>query len=123
MQQRPAQLLKRKLLELQVRRPTSSELNATAVLALQLEEVSAKVRTSNQTEDEARDKSLPIWAGMHLGRIKFPLNQVLHPFGHIDEQTMLLCDPSWRSRQVCLSRRPAITAECGGHSHTRPGDA
>ncbi|KAK9789013.1 hypothetical protein WJX73_004684 [Symbiochloris irregularis] len=46
------------------RQPTKSELNATAVLALQLDEVSAKVRVGSRTEDEERDISLPIWAGV-----------------------------------------------------------
>ena len=51
----------------QARQPTKSELNATAVLALNLDEVSAKVRVGNKTEDEERDKGLPIWSGIvHL---------------------------------------------------------
>ena len=48
---------------MQPRPPTKSELNATSVLALPLDEVSAKVRIGSSTEDEERDKSLPIWAG------------------------------------------------------------
>jgi uncharacterized protein len=46
-----------------VRHPTESELKATTVLALPLEEVSAKVRTG-PPKDEAEDYSLPIWAGV-----------------------------------------------------------
>jgi nitroimidazol reductase NimA-like FMN-containing flavoprotein (pyridoxamine 5'-phosphate oxidase superfamily) len=46
-----------------VRRPTEQELKATTVLALPLEEVSAKVRTGGPNDDEP-DYDLPIWAGV-----------------------------------------------------------
>src|SRR5271156_797993 len=46
-----------------VRPPTEMELKATSVLALPLEEVSAKVRTGPPKDDEA-DYALPIWAGV-----------------------------------------------------------
>jgi uncharacterized protein len=46
-----------------VRQPTESELKATSVLALPLEEVSAKVRVGPPKDDEA-DYALPIWAGV-----------------------------------------------------------
>jgi uncharacterized protein len=46
-----------------VRLPTEQELKATSVLALPLEEVSAKVRTGGPVDDEA-DYSLPVWAGV-----------------------------------------------------------
>jgi nitroimidazol reductase NimA-like FMN-containing flavoprotein (pyridoxamine 5'-phosphate oxidase superfamily) len=46
-----------------VRRPTEQELKATTVLALPLEEVSAKVRTGGPIDDEA-DYTLPVWAGV-----------------------------------------------------------
>ncbi|MGA7916668.1 MAG: pyridoxamine 5'-phosphate oxidase family protein [Candidatus Acidiferrales bacterium] len=46
-----------------IRHPTESELKATAVLALPLEEVSAKVRVGPPKDDEA-DYTLPIWAGV-----------------------------------------------------------
>jgi len=42
---------------------TESELKGTAVLALPLKEVSAKVRTG-PPKDEAEDYALPIWAGV-----------------------------------------------------------
>ena len=45
-----------------VRQPTEQELKATSVLALPLEEVSAKVRTGGPVDDEA-DYTLPVWAG------------------------------------------------------------
>jgi uncharacterized protein len=45
------------------RHPTESEMKQTSVLALQLDEVSAKVRTGGPHDDEA-DYSLPIWAGV-----------------------------------------------------------
>jgi uncharacterized protein len=46
-----------------IRQPTEQELKATSVLALPLEEVSAKVRTGPPKDDE-EDYSLPIWAGV-----------------------------------------------------------
>jgi len=46
-----------------VRQPTEQELKGTTVLALPLEEVSAKVRTGGPLDDEA-DYSLPVWAGV-----------------------------------------------------------
>jgi len=46
-----------------VRQPTEQEMKATTVLALPLEEVSAKVRTGGPVDD-APDYDLPIWAGV-----------------------------------------------------------
>lgn len=46
-----------------VRQPTEQELKATTVLALSLEEVSAKVRTGGPNDDEP-DYALPVWAGV-----------------------------------------------------------
>jgi hypothetical protein len=46
-----------------VRRPTEQEMKATMVLALQLEEVSAKIRSGGPVDDEA-DYTLPVWAGV-----------------------------------------------------------
>jgi nitroimidazol reductase NimA-like FMN-containing flavoprotein (pyridoxamine 5'-phosphate oxidase superfamily) len=46
-----------------VRQPTEQELKATIVLALPLEEVSAKVRTGGPIDDEV-DYALPVWAGV-----------------------------------------------------------
>jgi nitroimidazol reductase NimA-like FMN-containing flavoprotein (pyridoxamine 5'-phosphate oxidase superfamily) len=46
-----------------VRQPTEQELKATTVLALPMEEVSAKVRTGGPIDDEP-DYSLPVWAGV-----------------------------------------------------------
>jgi len=47
----------------ETRPPTAQELKATAVLALPLEEASAKVRTGPPLDDE-EDLSLPVWAGV-----------------------------------------------------------
>jgi len=47
----------------QIRWPTELELKATTVLALPLEEVSAKVRTGDPKDDE-EDYESPIWAGV-----------------------------------------------------------
>lgn len=47
----------------EVRETTSAELNATSVLRLPIEEVSAKIRTGGP-KDGAEDLSLPIWSGV-----------------------------------------------------------
>jgi hypothetical protein len=47
----------------EVRQPAPAEMKATSVLALPLEEVSAKVRTGGPVDDE-EDYSLPVWAGV-----------------------------------------------------------
>jgi len=47
----------------EVRQPTPVEMKATSVLALTLEEVSAKVRTGGPIDDE-EDYALPVWAGV-----------------------------------------------------------
>ncbi|HKW98124.1 MAG TPA: pyridoxamine 5'-phosphate oxidase family protein [Bryobacteraceae bacterium] len=47
----------------EVRRPTEQELKSTSVLALALDEVSAKVRTGPPIDDE-EDYALPVWAGV-----------------------------------------------------------
>lgn len=47
----------------QVKQPTEQELKATSVLALPLEEVSAKIRTGPPIDDE-EDYALPVWAGV-----------------------------------------------------------
>jgi hypothetical protein len=46
-----------------VRLPTSKELKATTVLAFEIEEASAKVRTGPPKDDE-EDYALPVWAGV-----------------------------------------------------------
>jgi uncharacterized protein len=46
-----------------IRKPNEKELQATTVLALPLEEVSAKVRTGPPIDDE-EDYALPVWAGV-----------------------------------------------------------
>lgn len=47
----------------EVRKPTEQELKATAVLALPIEEASAKIRTGPPLDDE-EDYALDIWAGV-----------------------------------------------------------
>jgi nitroimidazol reductase NimA-like FMN-containing flavoprotein (pyridoxamine 5'-phosphate oxidase superfamily) len=47
----------------EIRWPTEQELKATTVLALPLDEVSAKVRTGGPIDDE-EDYALPVWAGV-----------------------------------------------------------
>jgi nitroimidazol reductase NimA-like FMN-containing flavoprotein (pyridoxamine 5'-phosphate oxidase superfamily) len=47
----------------EVRQPTAQELKATSILALPIEEASAKVRVGGP-EDEPEDEHLPIWAGV-----------------------------------------------------------
>jgi hypothetical protein len=47
----------------EIRQPNELELKATSVLALPLEEVSAKVRAGGPVDDEP-DYALPVWAGV-----------------------------------------------------------
>jgi nitroimidazol reductase NimA-like FMN-containing flavoprotein (pyridoxamine 5'-phosphate oxidase superfamily) len=47
----------------EIRWPNEQELKATSVLALPLEEASAKVRTGGPIDDE-EDYALPVWAGV-----------------------------------------------------------
>ena len=47
----------------EARQPTSKELKATWILALPIEEASAKVR-SGPPEDDPEDEHLPVWAGV-----------------------------------------------------------
>jgi nitroimidazol reductase NimA-like FMN-containing flavoprotein (pyridoxamine 5'-phosphate oxidase superfamily) len=47
----------------QAKQPTDQELKATGVLALPLDEVSAKIRTGPPIDDE-EDYALPIWGGV-----------------------------------------------------------
>jgi len=47
----------------EVRQPTDQELKSTSVLALPLNEVSAKVRTGGPIDDE-EDYAFPVWAGV-----------------------------------------------------------
>ena len=47
----------------EVRLPTTNELKATTVLALPLNEASAKIRTGNPVDDE-EDYALDVWAGV-----------------------------------------------------------
>ena len=47
----------------EVRPPTEQEMKATHVLALPLNEVSAKIRTGGPIDDE-EDYALPVWAGV-----------------------------------------------------------
>ncbi len=53
----------------EVRPPRQNELKATTVLAILLEEVSAKVRTGPPLDDED-DYTLPVWAGVLPLRLK-----------------------------------------------------
>jgi uncharacterized protein len=47
----------------QAKQPSEKDLRATSVLALLLEEVSAKVRTGPPIDDE-EDYALPVWGGV-----------------------------------------------------------
>ncbi|HST34601.1 MAG TPA: pyridoxamine 5'-phosphate oxidase family protein [Solirubrobacteraceae bacterium] len=47
----------------EARQPNENELKATAVLALAIEEASAKIRTGPPIDDE-EDYALPVWAGV-----------------------------------------------------------
>ena len=47
----------------EARKPTRQELKATAVLALSLDEASAKISTGGPDDGESEDAELPVWAG------------------------------------------------------------
>ena len=66
----------------EVRQPTTQEMKATSVLALTLDEVSAKVRTGSPVDDE-EDYSLPIWAGVVplRGKVGTPIDDGRVPEG------------------------------------------
>ncbi|HTQ54069.1 MAG TPA: pyridoxamine 5'-phosphate oxidase family protein [Bryobacteraceae bacterium] len=53
-----------------VRQPTEQEMKSTTVLALPLDEVSAKVRTGGPIDDE-EDYALPVWAGVLPVHLQF----------------------------------------------------
>lgn len=54
----------------EIRGPSEQELKGTSVLAIELEEVSAKVRTGPPADDK-EDYALPVWAGVLPIEIKF----------------------------------------------------
>jgi len=66
----------------EVRPPTEKELEGTSVLALRLDEVSAKVRTGPPMDDE-KDYALPVWAGIApiQTRIGDPISDGRVPLG------------------------------------------
>jgi uncharacterized protein len=66
----------------EVRPPTKQELEGTSVLALRLDEVSAKVRTGPPIDDE-EDYTLPVWAGIApiMTRIGDPISDGRVPPG------------------------------------------
>jgi nitroimidazol reductase NimA-like FMN-containing flavoprotein (pyridoxamine 5'-phosphate oxidase superfamily) len=65
-------LLPRRSLE--ARSPNENELQATSVLALGLDEASAKIRTGGPLDDEA-DFTRPVWAGVLPARMTYGLPQ------------------------------------------------
>ena len=73
----------------EARQPTEQELKATSVLALPLQEVSAKVRTGPPVDDE-EDYSMLIWAGVVPVRQKLgeplPDDRLLPGVGTVDVQ-------------------------------------
>ena len=54
----------------EVRGPNESELRQTSVLALPIEEASAKIRTGGPVDDE-EDYALPVWAGVLPAALTF----------------------------------------------------
>jgi nitroimidazol reductase NimA-like FMN-containing flavoprotein (pyridoxamine 5'-phosphate oxidase superfamily) len=48
----------------EVRQPSAKELKATAILALEIDEASAKVRTGPPDDDDSPDAELDVWAGV-----------------------------------------------------------
>lgn len=48
----------------EARQPNAQELKATAILAMEIDEASAKVRTGPPDDDESEDADLEVWAGV-----------------------------------------------------------
>ena len=48
----------------EARKPNAQELKATAILAMEIDEASAKVRTGPPEDDDSADAELEIWAGV-----------------------------------------------------------
>lgn len=80
----------------EARPPTDFELRSTLVLALPLEEVSAKVRTGPPNDDEA-DLPLPVWAG------QVPL--ITSPGEPVDDPLLHLATGSPRPSEVVTGWR------------------
>ena len=59
----------------EARQPTEQELKATSILALPIDEASAKVRTGPE-EDEPEDVDLPVWSGV------VPVHLAAEPSGY-----------------------------------------
>ena len=78
----------------EVRQPTPAEMKATSVLALALEEVSAKVRTGGPIDDE-EDYALPVWAGVVPVRLQagepIPDDRVLAGVAAVEKGRVLVC--------------------------------
>jgi uncharacterized protein len=79
----------------EARQPTDEELKATHVLALPIEEASAKVRTGPPLDDE-EDYALPVWAGvvpiaLHAGK-PLPDSRMLPDLPEIDLRRLAVCE-------------------------------
>jgi len=48
----------------EARRPNAKELKATSILALEIDEASAKVRNGGPDDDDSEDAALDVWAGV-----------------------------------------------------------
>jgi hypothetical protein len=48
----------------EARRPNAKELKATSILALEIDEASAKVRSGGPDDDDSEDAALDVWAGV-----------------------------------------------------------
>jgi uncharacterized protein len=59
----------------EARQPTDTELKATSILSLPLDEASAKVRVGPEEDDE-EDRDLPVWAGV------VPVHLAAEPSGY-----------------------------------------
>ena len=77
----------------EVRQPTPVEMKATSVLALALEEVSAKVRTGGPIDDE-EDYALRVWAGVVPVRLEagepIPDERVVADVAPVDKGRVLV---------------------------------
>jgi hypothetical protein len=95
----------------EVRAPSAQELKATGVLALALEEASAKVRSGGPIDDE-EDYARPVWAGVVPLRLAIGVPEA--------DARMLPGVPPFNAGRVRRSpRRPATAGIHKGHDETR----
>jgi uncharacterized protein len=85
----------------EVRRPNAKELNGTMVLAIEIEEASAKVRSGPPDDDDSEDSALDVWVGevpiAHSFGVSVPTPGLRHGIAIAESVKQLLEQPASRS--------------------------